>query len=89
MQQIVKQFHLSLSFGVVGTHLPEGLSSGCFTLSRVGRCGERALLLHLIELLDELLEASRTNLLEGLLESVSSDLLWDVKLSFKELLKLI
>lgn len=89
MQQIVKQFHLSLPFGIVGTDFPERLRSGCFTLSSVRWRRERALLLHLIELLHKLFETSWANLFESLLECISPNLVRDIQLSFQELLELM
>jgi hypothetical protein len=65
------------------------LCSWYFSLSSVGWRRERALLMQLIELLHELLEASGSNLLKSLLEGISFDAFRDVKLSFKIVLKLI
>ena len=46
-------------------------------------------MLHLVELLDELLQLSGIDLLEGLLQRLSLGLLGDVELSFQELLQLV
>ena len=89
MEQVIQQFHLGLLLIVVATDFSKRLSLGSFPLSCVGWSGEGALLLHLVELLHQLLEASSTDLLKCLLEGLASCLIRDIQLNSQILLELI
>lgn len=92
MKQVVKHFHLELHFILVSTdflgclHL---LDLAVFFLVNISWGWESALLLDLVELLDQLLEFVSVYLLKYLLKRLSLSLLWDLELNFQVLLELV